>query len=92
MVNGQRVGFVWNGKSADFELPPGKHEIWVSLDWCRSPARSIEVPADGMVELRAQFRGGFLGSLLYSFIQPKSTYDLDVLTPQGANQYFRPGA
>lgn len=88
MVDGTRVGFVGNGKTVEFPITPGKHSLWVSLDWTRSAPVDLDVPDPSMIEVRASFRGGFLGSLVYGLVTPKTAYELWVRV-QGPGDYFR---
>ena len=89
MVDGNRIGFVGNGKTADFELPPGRHDVWVSLDWVRSRACQVDMSEPALVELKTKLSGGFLGAVVKPYYNPHGTYELSIVAVR-KGEYFRP--
>ncbi|BDX06902.1 hypothetical protein [Planctobacterium marinum] len=43
ICDGELLGKIANGDTGEFEVSPGKHEIYLSIDWCRSNSVSIDV-------------------------------------------------
>jgi hypothetical protein len=51
MVDGEDMGEVKRGHSRLLYITPGRHEVHVAIDWCRSPSIDIDVAAGETVEL-----------------------------------------
>jgi hypothetical protein len=51
IVDGQRIGRIRHGQTRRFQLPAGHHEIWLTIDWCRSPSFSLNLPEGGLIRL-----------------------------------------
>lgn len=43
MIDGQEAGTVRHGQQESFQVTPGTHEVFLKIDWCRSPKLSVEV-------------------------------------------------
>jgi hypothetical protein len=43
MLDGQEVGHVKRGERLEFTITPGRHQVFLKIDWCRS--RTVEVDA-----------------------------------------------
>jgi hypothetical protein len=50
-VDGREIGQIRRGESRAFPLLPGRHKVHVEIDWCRSPAISIDAVAGETVKL-----------------------------------------
>lgn len=48
-VDGQKIGAIGNGKTEVFELPPGRHNVFIKVSWCKSKQIDLDV-ADGDVK------------------------------------------
>jgi hypothetical protein len=46
MIDGQEAGTVRHGQQQSFEVAPGTREVFLKIDWCRSPKLNVDV-ADG---------------------------------------------
>lgn len=46
MVDGHKVAQLGNGDQASLDLSPGRHTLWVAIDWCRSPKITLDVAED----------------------------------------------
>ena len=46
MVDGQRVAQIENGGTVQIDIPPGRHKLWVAIDWCRSLKLDIDISDD----------------------------------------------
>ena len=42
MLDGRSVGDIRNGGRVEFDVPPGRHQIYMKLDWCRSNVVDFE--------------------------------------------------
>jgi hypothetical protein len=65
VVDGRPVGKLDNGGKIDVELPPGQHEVWVTVDWCRSPKLLVNVSHGQPVKLLCGANAHPLLVLLY---------------------------
>jgi rhomboid protease GluP len=63
-VDGQETGKIRAGKAAEFEVTPGKHDIQIQLDWCRSPIFSVDIAENQTKSLECGSHGNFLIGLL----------------------------
>ncbi len=45
VLNGNIVGTIRNKQRIELEVPPGKHQLFLKIDWCRS--NTIEFETDG---------------------------------------------
>ncbi|MEO0872327.1 MAG: hypothetical protein AAFY19_10315 [Pseudomonadota bacterium] len=41
-INDTKVGTISRGESHEFDLPPGQHEVRLIIDWCSSPAMTVD--------------------------------------------------
>ena len=68
-IDGCKVGSVSNNASQDFQITPGLHEIYVQMEWCRSPSMRYDMKegteSRAMVALECVFPSG--GALLNIF-------------------------
>ena len=55
-IDGEKVGSLANGESADYTTTAGQHEVVAKIDWCRSPKISVDLSEDETKTLRI---GGF---------------------------------
>jgi hypothetical protein len=46
MIDGEKIGEVKNGETAQVQLSPGPHQIWMKIDWCSSPKLSVDGNVD----------------------------------------------
>jgi hypothetical protein len=42
IVDGRAVGEIRNGGQVEFDVPPGRHQIHLELNWCRSNVVDFE--------------------------------------------------
>jgi hypothetical protein len=43
MIDGQQAGTIRHGSHESFEVVPGEHEVFLKIDWCRSPKLTADV-------------------------------------------------
>jgi hypothetical protein len=43
MIDGQEAGTVRHGSHESFQVTPGTHEVFLKIDWCRSPKLTVDV-------------------------------------------------
>lgn len=43
MLDGKRIGSIKNGQTRTFSIIPGRHELVVKIDWCRSNSMNLEI-------------------------------------------------
>ncbi|MCK4911596.1 MAG: hypothetical protein KAR83_08125 [Thermodesulfovibrionales bacterium] len=46
ILDGNVIGEIKNGQEIEFDLPPGKHEISLKIDWCGSNCIEFECDVD----------------------------------------------
>jgi hypothetical protein len=72
VIDGVIVGKIKNGETV--QLPsssPGSHQIWVTIDWCRSPKLDFEYPTGANLNFECGSNlAGFkvFGALAYLFL------------------------
>ena len=54
MLDGYHAADVVNDCTTEVTIKPGHHELYLEIDWCRSPTVSIEVHPDENVELECR--------------------------------------
>jgi hypothetical protein len=67
VVDGRVVGRIGNGGRVEFDVPPGRHQIHLKLNWCRSNVVEFEAkPGVIQFECGTNVRAGkSLTALLY---------------------------
>jgi hypothetical protein len=43
MIDGQEAGTIRHGSQESFQVTPGTHEVFLKIDWCRSPKLTVDV-------------------------------------------------
>jgi hypothetical protein len=43
IIDGERAGGVGHGQQESFEVVPGAHEVFLKLNWYRSPKLAVDV-------------------------------------------------
>jgi hypothetical protein len=56
MPDGAKMGKIRRGGSLDISVAPGNHEVFLQIDWCRSPV--IEFAAEGGETIKLNCRPG----------------------------------
>lgn len=46
ICNSEVIGKISDGQTKVFEIPEGKHEIYMKIDWCRSNKLQIDITVD----------------------------------------------
>ncbi|MEO8171976.1 MAG: hypothetical protein ABI581_02790 [Sediminibacterium sp.] len=58
-VDDVKVGIIANEETKDVILPPGKHELYFKIDWCRSPKLIFDLNDNEVKQFSvAGFKGG----------------------------------
>jgi hypothetical protein len=58
MIDGQESGRVAEGEAWSGKVEPGSHQVFLKLDWCRSPIMEFEVTEGQIVTFRCRPGGG----------------------------------
>jgi hypothetical protein len=59
IIDGQRAGTVGHGQQQSFEVVPGAHEVFLKLDWCRSPKLTVDVASGERAKVNCAAGGNF---------------------------------
>ncbi|HLG12278.1 MAG TPA: hypothetical protein VI876_11020 [Dehalococcoidia bacterium] len=51
VLNGETVAIVRDGQSIEVENTTGKNELYLRVDWCRSPVLGFDLQVDETIEL-----------------------------------------
>jgi adenine-specific DNA methylase len=43
VIDGQEAGTVRHGNQESIQVTPGPHEVFLKIDWCRSPKLTVDV-------------------------------------------------
>lgn len=57
MLDGRRVAKVRRGGTVEVPVPPGRHEIHLKIDWCRSPSIEFDAHSGEVINLFAESGG-----------------------------------
>lgn len=71
-IDGQYVGKVRNGATAEFSVDPGLHEVFLRIDWCASPRAWVQSAPGGTAKLTCQGRANpfaAIGAALFAWNQ-----------------------
>ena len=60
VLDGDQVGEIFDDSSIELSVSPGQHELYLKIDWCRSPILSIEVRPNEDLELECHPAATFL--------------------------------
>lgn len=88
-IDGVRVGEVRAGRSATFDVVPGRHRVKVTFDWTASEELVVDCAEGEVTRIRADQRTGAAG-VLGSLTSPKSYLTLELL--QGTVPVIAPAA
>jgi hypothetical protein len=73
-IDGKYAGSVSNGKTAEFPVSSGTHNIYAKVDWCATRSQEITIPPGQSLylELGSPLTGGkiFL-AMIYAFFKTK---------------------
>ena len=49
-INEKHLGSVKHNSSVDFNVSPGKHDVYVKMDWCKSEPVTLKLKDGNMIE------------------------------------------
>jgi hypothetical protein len=58
MVDGNKVAVLNEGETRELTLSPGDHEVWIKLDWTRSPKIKLNLAEASRTHLQCRAGGG----------------------------------
>jgi hypothetical protein len=50
-IDGRKLGELKSGEQKTFAVPPGEHELYVKMDWCKSKPLRVSTTAGEAAEL-----------------------------------------
>jgi hypothetical protein len=74
MVDGKAVAKIKRGQIVTLPIPSGPHEIFLQVDWCRSPSVEVDARAGEMIAMSCEPRGGPTEGLGAVFGQAAASY------------------
>ena len=63
MIDGEQAAKVRHGQRLELPITPGRHEIFLKIDWCRSPSIELDARPGEVIQLSCA-PGGSAGSAL----------------------------
>jgi len=51
MIDGQEVAKVRHGQRLELPVAPGRHEVFLKIDWCRSPIVTVDAQPGEVIQL-----------------------------------------
>jgi hypothetical protein len=59
ILDGKRVGKIWNGDTTELTVSPGQHSLFIRIDWCGSETIpfTVEEGSSILFEVKNNFRG-----------------------------------
>ena len=78
ILDGEKVGEVRDGETKQFFLAPGKHQLSLKIDWCKSKTIDFTVTeADSLIfQAKSNLRGSRLLLALWYALFARSSYML----------------
>ena len=58
MVDGNQVAVLNEGETCELTLSPGDHQVWIKLDWTRSPKIKLDLAEASRTYLQCRAGGG----------------------------------
>jgi hypothetical protein len=58
MVDGQMAAKIKRGQTVTLSIAPGSHEIFLHIDWCRSPSVEVDARTGQVIEMSCEPGGG----------------------------------
>ena len=59
MIDGRQAGMVGYDQQESFEVTPGSHEVYLKIDWCRSPKLAVDVSSGQRAKVTCAAGGNF---------------------------------
>jgi hypothetical protein len=78
IIDGQRVGGVGHGQQESFEVVPGTHEVFLKLDWCRSPKLTVDVAGGQRAKVTCEAGGNFWMTFFDVLFRPTKYIRADI--------------
>ncbi len=78
VVDGETVGSVRDGASAEVPVDPGHHTLRLTIDWASSPMVEFDIAQGQRSTFRCRPSGG-AASFWHAFLKPRSY--IDISTP-----------
>jgi hypothetical protein len=72
MIDGQEVGTIRHGQQQSFQITPGTHEVFLKIDWCRSPKLSVDVVGGQRVKVTCVPSGTIWTAIFAIVFKPTS--------------------
>ncbi len=76
VLDGDEVGEVGDGSTVELSVSPGRHEVYLKIDWCRSPVLAVNVRTDDHLEFECHPAATFLSLLPMITLGRKRYIDL----------------
>jgi len=57
LIDRDKVGQVQRGQRLEFPVAPGRHEIFLKIDWCTSPVVEVDAQPGEVIELSCRAGG-----------------------------------
>jgi hypothetical protein len=51
IIDGERVAMIKRGQRIDLPVTPGRHVVFLQIDWARSPQLDVDVPPGEVISL-----------------------------------------
>jgi hypothetical protein len=58
VVDGEMAAKIKRGQTVTLPIPAGPHEIFLSIDWCRSPSLEVDAQPGQVIEMSCEPAGG----------------------------------
>lgn len=51
-LDGEKIGVIGNGKTKEFDIEPGEHQLWAKIDWCGSRTLNLNLSDTGIQKVK----------------------------------------
>jgi len=73
MIDDKEVGQVRRGQRLEIQVTPGHHQIFLKIDWCKSPAIELDAGPHDVIEMSCA-PGGTAGTGLRDVVAGTDAY------------------
>lgn len=63
VIDGAVAGRIGRGQTVELPVTPGRHEIFLKVDWCRSPSMELDAISGEAIDLRCASGGSAMEGL-----------------------------
>jgi hypothetical protein len=79
IVDGEMVGRLRRGETGSYVTSAGEHEVWIRIDWCRSPVVKLALREGDSVRLECAGSRSIAKAIFRAVVRPSAYLQLEVV-------------